>query len=230
MSFPAYNEEANIEKSVREAIKVASGLTDNFEVIVVDDGSKDKTGEIADRLSAQDSHVKVIHHNPNQGYGGAVWDGLINSSKDLVFFTDADLQFDLTEVSKLVDALGEHDVVLGYRAPRVDPFMRILNAKGWGMLNRVLFGLKVKDIDCAFKLFRREVFQKVQPKSRGAMMSAELLIRMKRAGIKWAEVPVKHLPRVAGSPTGAKLKVILRSFKELLKVWRDLRKEAQSSV
>jgi len=244
ISFPAYNEEANIEKSVREAIRVASALTDDFEVVVVDDGSKDKTGEIIDRLAAEDSRVRVIHHNPNQGYGAAVWDGLKAGTKDLIFFTDADLQFDLSEIGKLVEAIGalevqpqrdpevepRIDAVLGYRNPRVDPFMRKLNAFGWKMLNRITFGLKVRDVDCAFKLFRREVFEKVQPTSRGAMFSAELLIRMQRAGLKWAEVPVKHLPRIAGSPTGAKLSVILRAFKEYAMVWRELRKENVQSA
>jgi len=247
ITFPAYNEEANIEKSVREAIHVASDLTDDFEVIVVDDGSKDRTGEIADRLALENKNVKVIHHNPNQGYGAAVWDGLKAATKDLVFFTDADLQFDLSEIKKLwevMDVESRRDgtphqsaeggsgawAVLGYRAPRVDPFMRKLNAFGWKILNRLAFGLKVKDIDCAFKLFRREVFEKVQPKSRGAMFSAELLIRMQRAGMKWVEVPVKHLPRVAGSPTGAKLSVILRAFSEFKNVWRELRKENVQSI
>ncbi len=218
--FPAYNEEANIADSVRQAESVLKSITPTYEIIIVNDGSKDRTGEIADTLAQKDSHVKVIHHNPNQGYGAAVWSGMKAAQYDYVFFTDADLQFELSELVDLVKYIPEYQVVLGYRAKRRDPFMRLLNAKSWNLLNRFLFGLRVKDIDCAFKLFDRQVLEDLPIKSRGAMMSAELLIRLQRQGIKFKEVPVTHLPRIAGSPTGAKPAVILRAFKELIQTYR----------
>jgi glycosyltransferase involved in cell wall biosynthesis len=218
--FPAYNEEKNIENSVEQAEAVLKTLTPEYEIIIVNDGSRDKTGKIADALAAKNKHIKVVHHNPNQGYGAAVWSGIQASTGDYIFFTDADLQFDLQELTKLVQFVPEYKAVIGYRAKRRDPLLRLLNAKGWNILNRFLFGLKVKDVDCAFKLFKRDLVQHLPIKSRGAMMSAELLIRLQREGVVFKEVPVTHLPRTAGSPTGAKPSVILRAFKELLLTYR----------
>jgi putative flippase GtrA len=139
---------------------------------------------------------------------------------DYIFFTDADLQFDIVELQGLLAHLARYPVVIGYRAPRQDPFMRLLNARVWNMLNRVLFGLRVKDIDCAFKIFKRDKVQSLSLRSHGAMISAETLIRLTRKKIPIKEVPVSHLPRVAGSPTGAKLSVIVRAFKEMVTLYR----------
>ncbi len=218
--FPAYNEEENIATTVNEAEKAVSAITSDYEIIVVNDGSKDKTGAIADALARENSHVKVVHHSPNQGYGAAVWSGIKAATKEYVFFTDADLQFKLDELANLVEFIPQNDVVIGYRAKRMDPFMRLANAFGWNKLNRLLFGLKVKDIDCAFKLFKRELVVDLPVKSRGAMLSAELLIRLQRKGIVFKEVPVTHLPRLKGSATGAKLSVIFRAFKEMGQVYK----------
>ncbi len=218
--FPAYNEEQNITDSVKQAEAVLQTITPTYEIIVVNDGSRDSTGAIADTLAKNNPHIRVVHHNPNQGYGAAVWSGMQAARYDYVFFTDADLQFDLKEIKKLLAYVPEYQVVIGYRAKRRDPFMRILNAKGWNILNRFLFGLQVKDIDCAFKLFDRRVVANLPLQSRGAMMSAELLIRLQRQGIRFKEVPVTHLPRTAGSPTGAKPSVILRAFRELFQTYR----------
>jgi glycosyltransferase involved in cell wall biosynthesis len=219
--FPAYNEEDNIAEAVRQAEEAVKGITDTYEIIIVDDGSKDKTGQIADSLAKENPHIKVIHHSPNQGYGGAVWSGIQAAKYEYVFFTDADLQFDVRELSKLIEFIPRYEVVLGYRAKRKDPFMRLLNAKGWNILNRLLFGLRVKDIDCAFKLFKRDVVKDLPVKSRGAMLSAEMLIRLERKGVIFREVPVTHLPRLKGSPTGAKPAVILRAFKEMMLVYNS---------
>lgn len=218
--FPAYNEAENIESTVREADRVLRSLVREYEIIVVDDGSKDATGEIADRLARENPRVRVIHHSPNQGYGGAVWSGIQAARYEYIFFTDADLQFKLDELSLLLKHIPEHDIVIGYRAKRMDPFMRLVNAKGWNVLNRILFGLKVKDIDCAFKLMRASAVKDLPVRSRGAMLSAELLIRLARKGYTFKEVPVTHLPRLKGTPTGAKPAVILRAFREMLSVYR----------
>lgn len=219
--FPAYNEEENIERTVRIAEDVVRGLTEHYEIIVVNDGSKDKTGEIADRLARENEKVRVIHHDPNLGYGAAVWSGMQAARYEYVFFTDADLQFDLREITKLLQHVPQYDAVLGYRVKRRDPFLRLINAKGWNILNRLLFGLKVKDIDGAFKLFRRSIVADLPVKSRGAMFSAELLIRLRRNGVAFKEVPVTHFPRLKGQPTGAKPSVILRAFKEMLKIYEN---------
>lgn len=218
--FPAYNEEENLKASVSSAIRVLEKVSSRFEIIIVDDGSKDKTGAIADGLADKDARIRVIHHSPNQGYGAALWSGIQAARYDWVFFTDADLQFDLDELKRLVAYVPLFEVVLGYRAPRRDPFMRLVNAKGWNMLNRILFGLKVKDIDCAFKLFKRSLVSDLPIRSRGAAMSAEMLIRLQRKNIPFKEVPVTHLPRTRGSPTGAKPAVIIRAFKELFGLYR----------
>jgi glycosyltransferase involved in cell wall biosynthesis len=217
--FPAYNEEENIERAVAEAAEALEPLQIKYEIIIVNDGSTDDTAAIAERLSRINPHVRVIHHNPNQGYGAAVWSGIQAAQYEYTFFTDADLQFDLQEIKKLLAHAGEYSVVLGYRAKRQDPLIRLVNAKGWNILNRILFGLKVKDIDAAFKLFKTDLVQKLPIKSRGAMMSAELLIRLQRMGIIFKEVPVTHLPRLHGEATGAKPAVILRAFRELFSMY-----------
>lgn len=217
--FPAYNEQDNIADSVRQAEAVAQKITNDYEIIVVNDGSKDKTGEIIDELARVNSKIKAVHHNPNQGYGAAVWSGVQAATKEYVFFTDADLQFDLSELTQLTAHVPENDVVIGYRAKRMDPFMRLVNAKGWNVLNRLFFGLKVRDIDCAFKLFKRDLVKDLPVKARGAMLSAELLIRLQRQGIVFKQIPVTHLPRTKGSPTGAKPAVIIRAFKEMAQIY-----------
>jgi len=225
--FPAYNEEANAKKSVEEAIQVAKKITNDYEVIVVDDGSSDRTAQIINQLAKNNSHVVAVHHKKNQGYGGALITGIKKSCNDLIFFSDIDLQFNLGELTKFIPYIDKYDVVIGYRNPRKDPFMRLANAWGWKTLINMLFHLEVKDIDCAFKLFNHRVFDKIQVHSRGAMISAEMLIRIKRAGFSIKELPVKHYPRVAGSPTGAKLSVIIKAFKDLMKVHRELKKESK---
>lgn len=218
--FPAYNEEDNIADSVRQALDVARTITDRYEVIVVDDGSKDKTAAIVEDMSRDNPRIRLVRHNPNQGYGAAVWSGIQAARYEWVFFTDADLQFKLEELTRLVEHTYDYDVILGYRAPRKDPFMRIVNAKGWNAVNRLIFGLKVRDIDCAFKLFKRDLVAPLPVYSRGAMMSAEMLIRLQKQHISFKEVPVTHLPRLKGEATGAKPAVILRAFKEMYELYR----------
>jgi len=219
--FPAYNEEENIADSISEAQKVVRTITDRYEIIVVDDGSSDRTAMVVAELARDNPRIRLVRHEPNQGYGAAVWSGIQAARYDWVFFTDADLQFKLDELSKLVEHIPEYDVVLGYRAPRKDPFIRLVNAKGWNALNRFVFGLKVKDIDCAFKLFDRRLVASLPVKSRGAMMTAETLIRLQKQGVAFKEVPVTHLPRLKGEATGAKPSVILRAFKEMFGLYKD---------
>jgi glycosyltransferase involved in cell wall biosynthesis len=221
--FPAYNEEANVENMVRQAQRILPEVSEKWEIIPVNDGSKDKTGEIIDRLAKEDSHVRPVHHEKNKGYGGAVISGYQAAKHDLVFFTDGDLQFDLREITLLIEKLDEGDLILGYRKNRRDPWLRKLNAFMWGSLVKFLFGFQVRDVDCAFKMIKRKVVDKVELTAGGAMVSTELLARAHREKFRFVEVGVTHYPRVAGTQTGANLKVILRAFKELFKLYRKLK-------
>jgi len=226
--MPAYNEVENIEAMVTDVIQVVDALVGDYEVIVVDDGSHDGTGQVVKSLELRYPQVRLVPHQENQGYGAAAFSGLTSASKELVFFTDSDRQFDLREIEKLLDLIDNADLVAGYRAPRRDPFMRKLNGWGWSALVTLLFGYTARDIDCAFKLMRREVVERIKDEveSRGATFSAEFLVRAKRAGFRIREVPIHgHRPRVAGSQTGARLDVILRAFKELVRfriaLWQE---------
>jgi len=222
--FPAYNEEKNIEKAVAAARTAMSKYFDKIEIIVVNDGSADGTHDILERLkSERPDQVVPIHFPKNRGYGAALRTGLYAARNDLVFFSDSDLQFDLEEINRLLEWVDRYDIVAGYRSQRADPFNRRFNAWGWKMLVRAVLGLKVRDIDCAFKLFRRDVFNTVQVQSVGAMINTELLSLAVQHGVRIKEVPVSHFPRTAGTQTGAKLGVIARAFKELLAMRRRLK-------
>ncbi|MBU0517777.1 glycosyltransferase family 2 protein [bacterium] len=221
--FPCYNEEENVENAALAAIEAARLVTDDFEVIIVNDGSQDRTGEIADRVAQTHPEVRVIHHAQNRGYGAALQSGYHGAVKDAVFYTDGDLQFDIKEITKLWVLLGEYDVVTGYRIKRMDPFIRKLNSFGWTSLTKLIFGLPVRDVNCAFKLFKREVIGNMVLESEGALIDAEVFARVKKAGYKIKEVGVNHYPRQAGTQTGAKPWVILMAFVELAKLWWKLR-------
>jgi glycosyltransferase involved in cell wall biosynthesis len=169
-----------------------------YEIIIVDDGSTDRTRQIAEELAEEYKNVRVISHEKNLGYGAALRTGLAAARMQYVFFTDADLQFDIIELQNLLIHIPHYEVVIGYRAPRQDPALRLLNARGWNLLNRALFGLRVRDIDCAFKIFKRTLVRICILQSQGAMINAEILVKLKREGVRMKEVPVSHMPRTAG--------------------------------
>lgn len=221
--FPAYNEEANLEAVIKRTAAVMSGVTDDWEIIVVDDGSTDGTAEIIDSFRALGERFTAIHHPMNRGYGAALKSGIINAKKDLIFFCDSDLQFDIREIDKLLDWIDAYDIVIGYRAKRQDPYYRRLNAFGWKMLMRFVLGLKIRDIDCAFKIFRRKVFDRISIEAVGAMVNADILAKALKLKFTLKEVPVTHYPRLKGKQTGAKLKVILKAFGELITLSRKLK-------
>ncbi|TKJ42540.1 cell wall biosynthesis glycosyltransferase [candidate division LCP-89 bacterium B3_LCP] len=221
--FPCFNEEGNVQKAVEAAIEAAQLITDDYEVIVVNDGSVDQTGPIADKIAAENDRVRVVHHGNNRGYGIALQSGYRNASKDAVFYTDGDLQFDIKEITKLWPLLDDYDVVTGYRIKRMDPFIRKLNSYGWTSLTKMLFGLPVRDVNCAFKLFRREVIADMELKSEGALIDAEVFARAKKADYRITEIGVHHYPRQTGSQTGANPLVIFVAFWELFKLWWKLR-------
>ena len=228
--LPAYNEEAIIERTVRHVADVLADVASDFEIIVTNDGSRDGTGTVLARLQETDPalNLHVVAHDRNRGYGAALASGFDAAQKDLVFLTDGDKQFDVGELRQFLPAMdGQTDLVIGWRAKRADPTMRKLNALGWKLLVNGLFGYTAKDVDCAFKLFRRQVWASQTIYARGATFSAEFLIKSRRLGFRIKELPVGHFPRTAGSPTGARLDVIVRAFVELFRLWRNIDRELE---
>ena len=221
--FPCYNEQENVGRTVEKALDVLEKLNADFEVIIVDDGSSDKTGRIADEIAGDHNKVKVVHHGRNLGYGAALQSGFKAATKELVFYTDGDGQFDINEMPPLLDLMEQYDIVSCYRLNRRDPLIRKINAWCWTRLVCFLFGLKVRDIDCAFKLYKREIFDKIEMSSTGALIDAEILARAAHKGYRITQKGVHHYPRTAGAQTGANIRVILRAFKELFKLQRRIR-------
>ncbi len=231
--LPAYNEEANVASAVERVSEVMQSLGLDYEIILVNDGSRDRTGQIARELQARVPHFNLVEHFPNRGYGGSLKAGFAAATREWIAFTPSDNQFDFGEIRLLLARSGEADIVSGYRANRQDPLVRKLNAFGWNTLVRLLFGYLCRDIDCGFKLFRRQVLDHVHVESNGAMIDTEFLAGARARGYKIVDVPVTHLPRTAGHPTGANLRVILRAFRDLarfrLRLWRELAAEKRQS-
>jgi glycosyltransferase involved in cell wall biosynthesis len=217
--FPAHNEEENVEETTRRALDEIGPLVDgSIEVLIVDDGSTDRTPVLADALAAADERVRV-HHQANRGYGGALRAGFAEARGELIGFSDGDLQFDLHEFGRLLDRLGDErrpvDAVIGYRIKRRDPPHRLFIAKTYNAIASVLFGLRVRDIDCAMKVFRRELFDGLRLDTDSPFLSAELLIKLRARGERMAQVGVNHYPRAAGTNTGASFRKILRTFRDI---------------
>jgi glycosyltransferase involved in cell wall biosynthesis len=227
--FPAHNEEANLRGLVDEALETLPGLAETFEIVIVDDGSRDGTGAIADELTARyPGVVRTVHHPTNLGYGAALLSGFRAARHDLVAFTDGDRQFRVADLARLTERLAaadRPDVVVGYRIKRADPLVRTLYARVYRFANLVWFGLRVRDVDCACKLFRRAALEGVAIESGGAFFSAELLIKLRAAGRTIVEVGVPHHPRTAGSATGAKPSVVVRAVRDFwrlrLRMWSN---------
>lgn len=221
--FPFWNEEANIEKVVKSAIPVAEKVAKKWEIIMVDDGSTDRTLEIAERLAGKNKNLRVVTHSPNRGYGAALKDGFANAKYELIVFIDGDGQFDFGEVTKFIEKIKDAEIVIGVRKKRLDhPFRRILMnlLKIWDF---VFFGFYFRDIDCGFKMFRKSAMEKIQTlTSEGAMITTEILARAKRAGVKFTEVEVMHYRRKFGNQSGGNLRVVLRAIFESFLLWMDL--------
>jgi len=215
--LPAYNEEANVGKAVDDTLAIAARHCSAFEVIVVDDGSSDRTADVVADRAARHPEVRLVQHPTNLGYGQALRSGFAAARLDYVFYTDADNQFDMNELPLLLAWADRADVVAGFRRHRQDPLLRRANAWAWNRLVRALFYVPVRDIDCAFKLYRRQPLAAVDIESRGAMIDTEIMVKLARRGSAIVEVGVTHLPRTAGTARGAKPGVILRALGE---VWR----------
>jgi glycosyltransferase involved in cell wall biosynthesis len=225
--FPAHNEEGNLRELVAEALESLPTLADAFEIVIVDDGSRDATPRLADELTADHPGVvRAVHHPTNLGYGAALRSGFAAARHDLIAFTDGDRQFRVADLGRLTARLAEADapdVVVGYRIRRADPLVRTAYARAYRLANRIFFGLRVRDVDCACKLFRRPALDGINTESGGAFFSAELLIKLQASGRRVAEVGVPHHARTVGSPTGARPSVIWRAVRDFwslrLRLW-----------
>lgn len=216
VTFPCYDEEANVARMIEGSLEVLARIAGRYEVIVSNDGSKDRTREIAESYSARHPDVvRVLNEHPNKGYGHALKKGLEAGRYEWVFFTDGDCQFDLAEMEKLVPFLHDHDIVTGYREARRDPLHRKINSTGWNLLGRLLLGIRVRDVNCAFRFYRKSFLDAITIESDSAMINQEVYAKAQRMKLRIKEVPVTHLPRTAGTQTGAHPRVILRAFKEL---------------
>lgn len=226
--FPAYNEEKNIRPVVERALAVLETLgLRRYEILVINDGSSDRTKAVVAELQNERPGVRAVHHPRNRGYGASLRSGFYNSYYQWIVFTDGDGQFDFSEIRKFIGKQEETgaDLVVGFYRERKVPWKRKLNTFLWDSLMKLLFGIRVKDIDCAFKLISRRVLETI-PKleaERGAFISTELLAKAANKGFKIVEVGITHHPRLVGKETGANLKVVVSSFTDLLKLWRKLR-------
>ena len=220
--FPCHNEQDNVSRVTEQAVTVLEELGADYEVIVVDDGSTDATGSIADELAVANPCVRVIHHPGNLGYGAALQSGFRAATRECVFYTDGDGQFDIGEMPALLPLLAEHDIVSCYRVNRQDNILRKINGWLWTRVICLAFSLKIRDVDCAFKLYRRAIFDKIKMESTGALIDTEILARAARKGYRITQRGVHHYPRTAGRQTGANFRVILRAFKELWQLRRRI--------
>lgn len=223
--FPAYYDENNIEKVVQKAVKVAEELElKDYEITIIEDGSPDKTGEVADTLAKQYEKVKVIHHKKNLGYGATLYEGFTTANYDYVFYTDGDNQFDLEELKKFIALIPYSDIVIGYRKKKQYSTYRKLTSFIYNLTLRLMFGIDYVDIDCAFKLIKRDLFDKIEIQTKDAFIDAEIMIQAKILDYSTTEIGVKHLPRIDGISTAARPSIILRTIKEIIQYKKTLKK------
>ena len=222
--LPAFNEEPNINAVVQESVATLPVFADTYEIIVVDDGSHDRTGEIVASLSACNHHVRLVSHARNRGYGAALTSGFRASTGDFVMFMDADRQFDIRDLRLLAPFAGEYDIVAGFRMERSDPLHRRVFAELFNISVRVLFGVHLRDIDCAFKLFRGDLLRDLTLTAPGALINTEIQAKARRQGARLQQVGVHHYPRIAGEASGGSARVILRAIGETLALWWQMRR------
>ncbi len=219
--MPAYNEQEILPLALDEATAALDELCERFEIVMVDDGSTDRTAQILAERAERDPRVRVFTQTPNQGYSKALIRGFHAAEMDAVFYTDADAQFDLREIARLYPHLADHDMVTGIRVHRQDPPVRLLTSAVYNRLQGLLLGIRVRDVNCAFKLFRRSFFDRVELTSDGFLIDAELYARAKRAGLTWTQVGVTHRPREKGSST-VKPRTVTDTLRELWQLKRSL--------
>jgi glycosyltransferase involved in cell wall biosynthesis len=221
--LPAHNEADNIQIVVDSALAVLPTYVDDFEIVVVNDGSRDRTPQIIDELGARNPRVRPLHHPVNRGYGAALTTGFRATTGDYVMFMDADRQFDIADIALLAPFVGEFDVIAGFRMQRNDPFHRRVFAETFNVAVRILFGIHFRDIDCAFKIFRGDMLRSIELTAPGALINTEMQAKLRRQGATVEQVGVHHYPRVAGSATGGNPRVILRAMRETVFLWWRMR-------
>ena len=228
---PFHDEEENIEATVERIHEAFPAFADRYEIILVDDGSRDRTGALADRLATADPRIRVIHHPGNLGYGAALRSGFAAARHGHIFYTDGDLQFDLKEFPRLLSLIGTADIASGYRGDRQDPWHRRFNGRVFNLIMGLLFGLWFKDIDCAFKLYRRRVFEAVKPRSSSILIDAEIYILARRQGMTIREIEVTHYPRTRGTNVGNSPRIVIGAILELVAfIFRMLFRRASAIV
>ncbi len=221
--MPCYNEEQNAALVTQKLVQTLEKRFDDFEIILVNDGSKDRTGEICDSLAEKYPPVRVIHHAVNRGYGGAVKSGYYAASKELVCLFPGDGQFDITEIDNLLPVMDRADIAATFRICRQDPFNRKVNQFLYNKAIWFLFGIPLRDIDCGFKLMKSKIFKTIELETTGALIDAEFYFKSKRKGFSYEEIGVTHLPRTEGVSTGAQFYVILHAVYEIFKFWWKIR-------
>ena len=221
--FPFWNEEKNIENVIKSAIPVANKVAEKWEIIAIDDGSSDKTLRIAEKIAKTNPNIIIASHNSNRGYGASLKSGFEKSKYDLIVFTDGDGQFDFSQVNKFLDKIGKSDMVIGYRKKRFDNSIRHVLMNLLKIWDFIFFGFIFKDIDCGFKMFKKNALEKILPfRSEGAMITTEILAKAKRAKLKISQAEVSHYPRIYGDQSGGNLRVIVRAIRESFALWQDL--------
>jgi glycosyltransferase involved in cell wall biosynthesis len=217
--LPAHNEEENIGIVLEQALAVLPRFADDFEIVVVNDGSRDRTPQIVGEFAHRDPRVRLVTHPVNRGYGAALTSGFAATTGDVVMFMDADRQFDINDLALLTPFAGTFDIVAGFRMERNDPLIRRINAEVFNVVVRILFGVHLRDIDCAFKLFRGDLLRSMELTAPGALINTEIQAKARRQGATLEQVGVHHYPRVAGTATGGNWRVIARAMRETILLW-----------
>ncbi len=221
--FPCFNESSNIPIFVQKTADFLPKICKKYEIIIVNDGSSDDTIDVVKNLQKNYPYLKLVNHKKNLGYGEALKTGFKHSLYDWIFFTDGDLQFDITQLENFIQHTDEYSVIIGYRTNRADGALRSLNAKLFKIYIDLLFRVHVKDIDCAFKLLKAETIKSINLVSSGAFTTSEFLYKLKKKGQKFKQLPVKHQQRLYGNPTGAKLKVIIKGVWEAFRLYLQIK-------
>jgi len=220
--FPVYNDEKTIPRIVTTIIPILESITKDYEIILVEDNSPDNSAEVVDTLAKEHKNLRVIHHKKNKGYGGALKSGIRNSTKDLIFYTDGDAQYDVREIAKLIRLIDHVDVVNGYKIKRSDALYRKFFGGIYNIGARILFNIKLKDIDCDFRLFRRKIFKNIKLYSDTGVICVEMMKKIRQKGFRIKEIPVHHYPRPSGTSSFFNFKRIFGVLTKFGKLWIKL--------